>query len=303
MTLLGALMLIGACQAVQAQANAQSVTSTRVSQFDWQCQDAQGNRISDHQRFDTAFVACLNSPDGVYVQGGRYRINKPVVQPIPEPEPEPISEPEPDPQPIGELPLSWDAVTGTTNSGRLTLSSGQSRSGLSITDSSGLPAITCNGSCTLERIRIRAREGLRCVSGNITIDGLWVEATGVGDDHADGLQCYAPGSNGSVTVRNTTFRTGGSSTAGYFSADNWRGSHSFENVVFWGGNHGLRIPADGGSSVRLKDVYFVRDSFRYGAFLFDVVNGKRIDIQQWENVRWATIESGRLVPGAEIPRP
>lgn len=52
------------------------VTSTRVSEADWQCLDESGNRISDHQRFDTAFVACLNAPNGAYVQGGRYRIGK-----------------------------------------------------------------------------------------------------------------------------------------------------------------------------------------------------------------------------------
>src|SRR5690606_20518791 len=122
-------------------------------------------------------------------------------------------------------------------------------------------------------------------------------ATGVGSDHADGLQCYSPGSTGVVTVKNTTFKTGGSSTAGYFSADNWRGEHIFENVLFWGGNHGLRINSDGGSSARLKNVYFVRGSFQYAAFQIDV------PILQWENVRWVTIENGRLVMGEEIARP
>lgn len=52
------------------------VSSTRVSDFDWQCADAAGVKISDHQRFDTAFVACLNAPNGAYVQGGRYRIDR-----------------------------------------------------------------------------------------------------------------------------------------------------------------------------------------------------------------------------------
>jgi hypothetical protein len=63
------------CAVVAGVAMAQ-VNSTRVSDFDWQCADAAGVKISDHQRFDTAFVACLNAPNGAYVQGGRYRINR-----------------------------------------------------------------------------------------------------------------------------------------------------------------------------------------------------------------------------------
>lgn len=57
------------------------VASTRVSPYDFQCQDSAGAKISDHQRFDSAFVACLNAPNGAYVQGGRYRITKIVVGP------------------------------------------------------------------------------------------------------------------------------------------------------------------------------------------------------------------------------
>lgn len=55
------------------------VTNTRVTPYDWQCQDGQGNRISDHQREGTAIVACLNAPNGAFVQGGRYRITRQVV--------------------------------------------------------------------------------------------------------------------------------------------------------------------------------------------------------------------------------
>ncbi len=67
------------------------VTSTRITTFDFQCQDAQGNRISDHARFDTAFVACLNAPTGSLVKGGTYRIGKGVVAP-------PV---------LGSIPVTW----------------------------------------------------------------------------------------------------------------------------------------------------------------------------------------------------
>jgi len=56
---------------------AAQVTSTRTTPYDWQCTDANGVKISDHARFDTAFVACLNAPNGSLVKGGTYRIGKP----------------------------------------------------------------------------------------------------------------------------------------------------------------------------------------------------------------------------------
>lgn len=55
------------------------VTPTRTSSYDWQCQDKDGNKLSDHQRFDTALVACLNNPQGDHVAGGTYRINRPTA--------------------------------------------------------------------------------------------------------------------------------------------------------------------------------------------------------------------------------
>ncbi|MCA1453693.1 hypothetical protein I6F35_10770 [Bradyrhizobium sp. BRP22] len=213
----------------------------------------------------------------------------------------------PDPvQSSVDVPLSFnDPVYANVTGGasRITLSPGSSRTDLSIVENSGDPTITCSGSCSLTRVRIQSREGVRCVAGNIDLTWVYVTATGVGSDHADGLQCYAPGSAGVVTVKNSTFKMAGATNAGYFSADNWRGSHVLENVLFEGGNYGLRIPADGGSTVSLKNVYFVRGSFRYAAFLFDVINGQRINIERWENVRWASWRGDQLVLGDLIRRP
>lgn len=217
----------------------------------------------------------------------------------------PVTQPEPPPAGSADMPLSWDdpVFNSVVSSGRLTLSSGQSRSNLSIAEQSGEPSITCNGSCNLERIRIRSREGYRCISGTQNLSWMWIEAIGTGSDHADGLQCYAPGGSGVVTVKNTTFKVGGAVNAAYFSADGWNGSHVLENVLIWGGRSGIFVPGDGGTSISLKNVYFVKDSFVNGPFRFDVVNGKRPTILQWENVRYVTIENGRLVMGAAISRP
>lgn len=61
------------------QAMAADVTSTRDTPYDFQTQTAAGLPITNHTRFDTAFVACLNNPACAFVQGGRYRVNRGVV--------------------------------------------------------------------------------------------------------------------------------------------------------------------------------------------------------------------------------
>jgi hypothetical protein len=213
----------------------------------------------------------------------------------------------PDPSQLTiDAPLSFDdPIFGKTKTvtSTIKLPPGSSVTDLSIVENSGESTITCISSCSLTRVRIQSREGIRCLSGNINLTWVYIAATGLDNDHADGVQCYSPGSMGTVTVKNSTFKMAGATTAGYFSADDWRGAHVLENVLFEGGAYGLRIPADGGSSVSLKNVYFVRGSFRYGAFTFDVVKGRRINIIHWENVRWVTRQGDRLVVGNLIPRP
>lgn len=203
------------------------------------------------------------------------------------------------------MPLSWDdpVFSGVTSSGRLSLASGQSRLNLSIAEQSGEPSITCNGSCNLERIRIRSREGYRCVSGNQNLSWMWIEAIGTGSDHADGIQCYSPNSTGTLTLKNSTIKVGGAVNAAYFAADNWKGSHVLENVLIWGGRSGFFVPGDGGTSVSLTNVYFVEGSFVNGPLRMDTVNGKRPTILKWENVRYVRIVNGALVMGDLIPKP
>jgi hypothetical protein len=205
-----------------------------------------------------------------------------------------------------EAPLSFDDpvfAKATSRNRTIKVPPGGSLTDVSIVENSGDSTITCGSSCNLTRVRIQSREGVRCLSGNINLAWVYIAATGTEGDHADGVQCYSPGSTGTVTVKNTTFKMAGATTAGYWSADDWRGAHVLENVLFEGGSYGLRIPADGGTTVSLKNVYFVRGSFRYGAFSFDVVNGRRIQITQWENVRWVIRQGDRLIVGAPIPKP
>lgn len=271
-----------------------TATSTRIESSEWRCRVFLG-----HPGVSTAQEMCNKRALAVPAQEFEMR---PTAMAQVRDAAAPATNPVPT---SADVPLRFnDPVYANTTSGtsRIKLSSGSSQTDLSIVENSGEPTIICDG-CSITRVRIQSREGIRCVSGNINLTWVYIAATGVGDDHADGVQCYAPGNTGTVTVKNSTFKMVGATTAGYFSADDWRGSHVFENVLFEGGNHGLRIPADGGSSVSLKNVYFVRGSFRYGAFSFDVVNGRRINIARWENVRWASWQGDQLVLGALIPRP
>lgn len=83
----GAAVLIGTCVAIigliwSCTTHAQTVQApTRVTTYDWRCADASGAKISDHTRFDTAFITCLNDAKGFEVVGGRYRINRPTAPP------------------------------------------------------------------------------------------------------------------------------------------------------------------------------------------------------------------------------
>jgi hypothetical protein len=283
-----------------------SAAYTQTSTVRWQLSDLSGAPIPN--------VAATSTQTGCDAAARAQNITRnyiclrviSVTSAVPIPTPVPVPSPNPVPAPdTASIPLSWNApiFASVANSGRLSLPSGSSRSNLSIAEQSGEPSILCQGSCTLDRIRISSREGYRCVEGNQTLTNMWIEAVGTGTDHADGIQCYSPGSTGTVTVKNTTIKVGGEMNAAYFAADNWNGSHVLENVLLWGGNFAFFVPGDGGSSVSLTNVFVLEGSNRYGAIRMDTVNGKRPTILKWDNVRYVSIVNGQLVMGALIPRP
>jgi hypothetical protein len=204
------------------------------------------------------------------------------------------------------IPLSWNdpIFSGVANSASITVKNGGTVSNKSITDSGDIASILGEGSFTLDQVRINSREGVRIGGdGNIVINNSYIETTGVGADHADGIQAYSPGSSGNLTITNSTIVSHTSAAnAGLFIADNYGGSVTLNNVVFEGGPIGLRIAADNQDiTVALKDVYFV-GPFMYDPLLIQEVNSD-IHITQWENVRYATIVNGQLVPGALISSP
>ncbi|WP_416193388.1 Ig-like domain-containing protein [Nitrobacter sp. TKz-YC01] len=207
---------------------------------------------------------------------------------------------------MAAIPLSWNdpMFSSVTSSGSVTLKNGGTLSDRSITDTGSAASVVGLGSFTLDGVRINSAEGVRIGGGgDIVINNSYIETTGKPGDHADGIQAYAPGSTGNVTITNTTIVSHNSNaTAGMFVADDYNGTFTFNNVVFQGGPFGLRLNADDKDlSVALKDVYFV-GPFQYDPILFQEVNAD-INITQWDNVRYATIVNGELVPGALISPP
>jgi hypothetical protein len=204
------------------------------------------------------------------------------------------------------IPLSWNdpMFNGVTSSSNITVKNGGTVSNKSITDTGDIASIVGQGSFTIDQVRINSQEGVRIGgAGDMVINNSYIETTGIGDDHADGIQAYSPGSSGNLTINNTTIVSHTTAAnAGLFIADNYGGSVTLNNVVFQGGPIGLRIAADNQDvTVALKDVYFV-GPFMYEPLLLQNVNAN-VHVTQWENVRYATIVNGQLVPGALIPSP
>ncbi|WP_213287244.1 Ig-like domain-containing protein [Bradyrhizobium sp. sGM-13] len=218
------------------------------------------------------------------------------------------------------IPLNWNdpSFSDNTNSGFVNMANPGTLSNTSITKAGGASVAvgvryTGSGSFTLDDVRMQGTEGVDIFSGgDVYVNNSYIDTTGAAGDHADGIQIYAPGTKGNLTVTNTTIVSHNqNATAGVFVADDrLGGDYTFNNVVFDGGPFGLRINADAGAghtyNVALKDVYFIQDSFGSAPFLIYVppgYEGATLNITQWDNVRWATIVDGQLVPGNLIPPP
>jgi hypothetical protein len=215
---------------------------------------------------------------------------------------------------MATIPLSWNdpMFNGIAASDSVEIQNGGALSNYSSANDGPIATVLLDGSATLNDVRINSNEGVRIGgSGNINISNSFIETTGLPGDHADGIQAYSPGGVGNVTVTNTTIVTNASNdNAGFFVADSYSGNFTFNNVVFDGGLYGLRINADAGAghtyNVALNNVYFIQGSFTYDPFLIYVppgYGGAQLNITEWNNVRWATIVNGQLVPGALIAPP
>ena len=208
----------------------------------------------------------------------------------------------------GPWPSGWDDPRFASN-----VASGVKRTSgtapatwrnLTIVDTSGEPAVGW-GNYQLIDSRIRSREGPRVGGDNILIDGCYIECTGVGPDHADGIQAYV-GSGGQYTTKNIVIRntkivmTPGSNNAGIFFADGAGAELTLENVYVDGDgapNGAIWLPNTasdlGCRSLIARNVVVTNTNGRQGLSLDP--RPDRCDIIEWTNVRWAD--------GTPIPRP
>jgi hypothetical protein len=209
------------------------------------------------------------------------------------------------------VPLSYDDARfrGNAASDVVTIAAGGALSNKSITETGSTASIVMTrGGGIVQTCRVNSEECVRIGgSGSFLIDNCYLEALGVGSDHADVIQAYAPGGRGTLRVSNTAIVTHSvASNVGLFIADNWTGTIDLENVAFIGGgvNYGLRVHPDSGGDniIKLKNVFFV-PPFRYAPYLFGDYGGHKNIIQLWDNVHNATIVNGALVPGSVIPKP
>ena len=207
------------------------------------------------------------------------------------------------------IPLSFDdsRFSGNTDhTGSVTIPDGGSISNRSYTGNASLSStIMCGANVTITNCRVDSDECVRIGSGSITIDECYLEATGVGEDHADVIQAYAPGATGALILTNSCIVSHlTAATAGLFIADGWSGNVTLENVAFIGGPYGCRIYSDPGCTVNVsfEDVYFI-GPFGSGTLIIEPYGGGTLNITNWVNVCEATIVDGVIVPGNAIASP
>ncbi len=166
-----------------------------------------------------------------------------------------------------------------------------------VVTTSGEPALGCQN-FTARRFRLRGREGIRVCGSNVLAEDFYLEITGSGDDHADGVQGY--GGGGQMNMRNVVLRRGnivlrGASNAGIFFADGAGVDLTLENIRVdaQGAPNGAIFIANvtgdhGCNSLTFRNVT-VSPSVRFIGL--NAANG--CSIVEWTNV---TYFDGRAVP-------
>jgi hypothetical protein len=177
--------------------------------------------------------------------------------------------------------------------------------------------IGVSGNNTVDYCRVKAYECVRVSNAPntpVTFNNCFFQVVGPGPSgaHQDGVQFYVGGGSkgGTANFNNTMIQfdkaawlTG---TSGMFVSDGWGGRINFNQVIFKMGPYGLRLAANGSGVVidaYINGLYFV-GPFKFGAYLFQSLNGGKLNIKQWENVYHAMIDAnGKLIPGAPILSP
>lgn len=153
--------------------------------------------------------------------------------------------------------------------------------------------------------RLQSREGFRVAAAGApatqTIDHCYAECTPQAGDHTDCCQVGQEASQINLVIKNSHMHltTQPQTTGGLFVADACFGTVTIKDSIFRGGANTIRIAADVNNiDIFFQNVYIVLEGG--GDILFQRVAGT-ITIQQWDNVRHATIVNGVLVLGDQIP--
>lgn len=183
---------------------------------------------------------------------------------------------------------------------------------------------SATGTYNLSLCNFDWRECIRIAGGSnaiFNIDQIFANTIGFGLDHADGVQGYsgAGGDSVNVTMTNSCLRSYSDAEAisvygpsaigsgGWFWADGMRGTITLNNVVIWGGQRGMAIYADTGTTtIDFQNLYFVPSPPGSGwdGYDYDIrATGGTLTVARWSNVRAATIVGGVIVPGALLPSP
>src|SRR6185312_13978293 len=143
----------------------------------------------------------------------------------------------PPPAAPATIPLSYNDARFAANASAMStrVADGGTLANTSITDTGATASIVTGNGATVTNCRVNSEECVRIGgAGSFTFDGCYLEATGIGADHADVIQAYAPGKTGTLTIKNTTLRSHNTAaTAGLFIADNWTGTIDLQGVVVW----------------------------------------------------------------------
>jgi hypothetical protein len=111
---------------------------------------------------------------------------------------------------------------------------------LTVNDTSGQPSFGY-GNYSLLNTRLRSREGPRISGSNILIQDTYIEVSGSGDDHGDGIQAYGSTSGSNYNFRNVVVKrtkvvlSGSALNAGIFLADRAGVDLTLDTVFIDGG--------------------------------------------------------------------
>lgn len=230
------------------------------------------------------------------------------------------------PPPPSAIPMTWNDARFASNKAAPNSGTGYHPTGsLNNLDwnfnpsySSGDQPFTWEGgTLSLSKCRVDCREGPRIAadSGTFNIDQCYINCVGKATDHADAFQAYNPGGKGSVNITNTCIRSysdqaaktkygsGFVGSTAFFWADNYQGAVTFKNVLLIGGSRTVSIYVDSGTThVNFENVYFVPDPGQVWQTDIRSTGGSLV-VDNWTNVRNATIVNGVIVPGTAVPHP